>query len=185
MPGTAFTQVYDLAADQHGYFTAGQARDWGVQPNALVMMARRSTLVRLSHGVYRLVHFPASPLGQYVEATLWPGGGTRGVISHQSALALYGVSDVSPARIHVSVPRRFRTHREVPRHLVLHREDVPDTDIDTVEGIPVTTLERAIRDCARMHLGAELLEQAIDEGEQKGYLAGATATQLKAELLPG
>src|ERR1044071_6525557 len=101
MPGTAYTQVFDLAADQHGYFTAGQARDWGVQPNTLVMMARRSTLVRMSHGVYRLVHFPASPLGQYVEATLWPGGGVRGVVSHQSALAPYGVAGVGPARVHV------------------------------------------------------------------------------------
>lgn len=181
----AYAQVFDLAADQHGYFTAGQARDWGVQPNTLVMMARRSTLERLSHGVYRLARFPVSPLGQYVEATLWPGGGIRGVVSHQSALALYGVSDVSPRRIHVSVPRRFRTHREVPNHLVLHREDVPGTDLDVVEGIPVTTLERAIRDCARMHLGAELLGQAIDEGEEKGYLTGATAAQLRAELLPG
>jgi predicted transcriptional regulator of viral defense system len=119
-----------------------------------------------------------------VEATLWPGGGTRGVVSHQSALALYGVSDVSPARIHVTVPRRFRTHREVPRHLVLHREDVPETHLDVVEGIPVTTLERAIRNCAQAHLGAELIGQAIDEGEQKGHLSRATAAKLRAELLP-
>lgn len=184
MPGTAYAHVYDLAAEQHGYFTAGQARDWGVQANTLVMMARRSTLERLSHGVYRLVHFPASPLGQYVEASFWPGG-TRAVVSHQSALALYGVSDVSPGRVHVTVPRRFRTHRVVPRYLVLHHEDIPETDVDRVEGVPVTTLERAIRDCARAHLGPELIGQAIDEGEQKGHLSGATAAKLRAELLPG
>lgn len=184
MPGTAFVHLYDLASDQHGYFTAAQARDWGVAPNALVMMARRSTLDRLSHGVYRVTHYPVSPLGQYVEASFWPGG-ARGVISHQSALALFGVSDVSPARIHVTVPRGYRTHREVPRHLVLHRADLPETDVELVEGIPVTTLERTITDCARLHLGAELIGQAIDEGEQTGRLSRTTAARLRKELLPG
>ncbi len=182
MPGYAYHQLYELASEQFGYFTAAQARQWGVAPNTLVMMARRNALERLSHGVYRFVHFPASPLGQYMEASFWPGA-TRAVISHESALALYGVSDVSPARIHVSVPRKFRTHRSVPRHLALHRADVPEGQVDTVEGIPVTTLERAIADCARAHLGPDLIGQAIDEGRQAGRLSRRAAAKLRTELL--
>lgn len=182
MPGHMYGQLYELAAEQFGYFTAAQAREWGVAPNTLVMMARRNTLERLSHGVYRFVHFPASPLGQYVEASFWPGA-TRAVISHQSALALYGVSDVSPARIHLSVPRKFRTHRTVPRHLALHRADVAQNEVDTVEGIPVTTLERAITDCARAHLGPDLIGQAIEEGRQAGRLSRKAAAQLRSTLL--
>ncbi|HET7232545.1 MAG TPA: type IV toxin-antitoxin system AbiEi family antitoxin domain-containing protein [Longimicrobium sp.] len=182
MPGNTFAFLAEATADQFGYFTAKQARTWGIQPNTLVMMAKRNSLERLSHGVYRLAHFPVAPLGQYVEATFWPGG-TRGVISHQSALALYGVSDVSPARIHLTVPARFRTHRRVPRHLALHRANVPETQVEMVEGVPVTTLERAITDCAREHLGPELIEQAIDEGRQTGRLTRGTVARLKAQLL--
>jgi predicted transcriptional regulator of viral defense system len=182
MPGHAYFQLYELALEQFGYFTAAQARQWGVAPNTLVMMARRNSLERLSHGVYRFVHFPASPLGQYMEASFWPGA-TRAVISHQSALALYGVSDVSPARIHLSVPRKWRTHRTVPRHLALHRADVPQNELDTVEGVPVTTLERAIADCARAHLGPDLIGQAIEEGRQTGRLSRNAAARLKSTLL--
>jgi len=182
MPGQTYLNLFELAAEQFGYFTAAQARAWGVEPNALVMMERRGTLERLSHGVYRFVHFPTSPLGQYMEASFWPGA-TRAVISHESALALHGVSDVSPARIHLSVPRKWRTHRSVPRHLALHRADVPPAEVDSVEGIPVTTLERAITDCARAHLGPDLIGQAIEEGRQAGRLSRSVAARLKSTLL--
>lgn len=182
MAGITYTFLFELAADQFGYFTAAQARERGIAPNTLVMMARRNTLERLSHGVYRLVLFPISPLGQYVEATFWPGG-TRGVISHQSALALYGVSDVSPARIHLCVPSGYRTHRHPPKHLQLHRANLAPGELDMVEGIPVTTLERAITDCARAHLGRELIEQAIEEGRQLGRLSRRIAEKLSTQLL--
>ena len=182
MPGKSYRSLHDLAADQHGYFTVAQAREWGVTRMALVMMARRGTVERVSHGVYRLAQFPLSPLGQYMEATLWPGG-VQGVISHESALSMYDVSDVSPAKIHVTVPRSFRTHRAVPAHLVLHRADLDELDTDLLEGIPVTTLERAVRDCASAHLGAGLLREAIADGRRLGLLTRAAAQRLTSQLL--
>ena len=184
MPGKSYRSLHDLAADQHGYFTVAQAREWGITRMALVMMARRGTVERVSHGVYRLVQFPLSPLGQYMEATLWPGGGVQGVISHESALSMYDVSDVSPAKIHVTVPRSFRTHRVVPANLVLHRAELDDLDTDLLEGIPVTTLERAVRDCASAHLGAGLLREAIADGRRLGLLTRAAAQRLTSQLLP-
>jgi predicted transcriptional regulator of viral defense system len=184
MPGKSYRSLHDLAADQHGYFTAAQAREWGVTRMALVMMARRGAVERISHGVYRLVQFPLSPLGQYMEATLWPGGGIQGVISHESALSMYDVSDVSPAKIHVTVPRSFRTHRVVPAHLVLHRAELDEGETDMIEGIPVTTLERAVRDCASAHLGAGLLLEAIADGRRMGLLTRSAAQRLQHQLLP-
>jgi predicted transcriptional regulator of viral defense system len=182
MSGAAYRSLHELASDQHGYFTAGQARAEGVSQMALVMMARRGTVERVSHGVYRLVHFPVSPLGQYLEATLWPCG-VQGVISHETALSMFDVSDVSPARIHVTVPRSFRTHRVVPAHMVLHRAELDDLDVDRLEGIPVTTLERAVRDCASAHLGTGLLREAIDDGRRLGLLTRSAAQRLRLQLL--
>ena len=182
MPREAYQSVYDLAADQHGYVTALQARDAGVSAMALVMMERRGAIERVSRGLYRLVHFPLSPLAQYVEAALWPGT-VQGVISHESALALFDVSDVNPAKIHLTVPKRFRTSRTLPSRLVLHRQDLSAADLDYVDGVPVTTLERAIRDCHRSHLGPELVRQAIEDGERSGYLSRPSARALRDELL--
>lgn len=71
----------------------------------------------------------------------------RGVVSHESALALHGLTDVNPSRIHLTVPRDnhpraaggelYRTHR---CHLALW-------DVTQVDPLPVTTVARTIRDC--------------------------------------
>jgi len=182
MPGFAYRSLQELAADQYGYFTTAQAREWGVTTMSLVMMARRNAAERVSHGVYRLVGHPVSPLASYIEATLWPCG-TQGVLSHESVLALYEVSDVSPAAVHITVPRTFRTHRAVPRRIVLHRAELKSADLDVFEGIPVTTIERAIHDCAATNLGPELVRQAIHEARGKGLLTKAATERLLATLL--
>src|SRR5687767_12193670 len=104
MPGSAYVAIYEIAEEQNGYVTAAQAAAVSVGKGTLAKMARRGVLERVSWGVYRLSRFPSSPLDQYVEASLWPLS-TRGVVSHESALAVFGLSDVSPAKIHVTVPR--------------------------------------------------------------------------------
>lgn len=182
MPGAAQVRVYELAAEQNGYVTAAQARGVGVTRDALKKMHTRGTLDRVSHGVYRLVHFPASPLDQYVEATLWPAP-LRAVISHETALAIYGLSDVNPARIHITMPKRWRLRRRVPKYLEIHRLDLGENDVNIYEGFPVTTPERTIRDCHAAHLGAALIRQAITDGRRSGHLRVRQAQKLERELL--
>lgn len=182
MPGAMQTRVYEVAAEQHGYITAAQARHAGVTKHAISKMAARGTLERVSHGVYRLLHFPGSPMDPYVEATLWPAP-ARGVISHETALSIYGLSDVNPARIHVSVPRTWRRRRSVPKRLVLHRIDLDENDVNIYEGVRMTTPERTIRDCHAAHLGAALIRQAILDGRRTGHLRVRQAQRLERELL--
>ena len=174
-------RIYRIAEDQHGYFTARQAREAGVSPMAVVMMAGRGAVERTSHGVYRVARFPLGPLGQYVEASLWPHG-TRGVISHESALALYEMSDANPSKLHITVPRKFRIRREVPGYLVVHHADLQPHEIQPFEGIPVTAPERTIRDCHARHLPWGLVRQAIDDGRRQGYLSMRDAACLQDEL---
>lgn len=182
MPGAAYEAVYEIAEEQYGYLTTAQANESGVSKQAVHEMLRRGSLERVSWGVYRLVHFPRSPHDQYVEATLWPLS-VRGVISHESALAVYGLSDVNPAKIHITVPKSFRVQREVPKVLVIHRADLADAEIRYHEGIPLTTPERTIRDCHATHLGPALIRQAIEDGRRTGLLRRSQAESLAGELL--
>ena len=177
----AAQRIYRIAEEQHGYFTARQAREAGVDPMAVVMMAGRGAVERTSHGVYRVVRFPLGPLGQYVEASLWPHG-TRGVISHESALALYEMSDANPSKLHITVPRKFRIRREVPGYLIVHHADLQPHEIQPFEGIPVTAPERTIRDCHARHLSRALIRQAIDDARRQGYLSMRGAARLQEEL---
>jgi predicted transcriptional regulator of viral defense system len=183
MPGNAYRRLFDLAADQQGYIRTAQARAEGIRPGTLAMMATRGTLERVSHGLYRLTHFPMAAGASYMEASLWPAG-VRGVISHESALALYEISDVNPSKIHVTVPGVFRVRRRVPEHLVIHYADLKEEEIELVNAVPVTTPERTILDCGAAHLGPELIRQAIVDGERNGLLSRWTAEVLRSRLLP-
>ena len=90
------TTLCELAENQSGYFTAAQARAAGLHPVRLVQLERNSDIERLSRGVYRLARYPISPIGQYMEASLWPQvrrPETRGTISHESALVRQAIED--------------------------------------------------------------------------------------------
>jgi predicted transcriptional regulator of viral defense system len=182
MPGVAYEALYEIAEEQYGYLTTAQARERGVSKQAVHQMVRRGDLERVSWGLYRLVHFPRSSHDHHVEAMLWPLS-VRGVVSHESALALYGLSHVNPAEIHITVPRSFRLQREVAKALVIHRVALAEAEIGYHEGIPVTTPERAIRDCHATHLGPALVRQAIEGGRRTGLLRRSQVQALMHELL--
>lgn len=183
MPGSEYEKVLELAVDQHGYVTTSQAREGDASADALRKMATRGTLERVSWGVYRVPTFPPSPYAEYMEASLWPAG-VRGVISHQSALALRGLSDVSPSAIHITVPDGFRIRRNVPAYLMVHHADLTDDEVTLFEGIPTTAVARTIDDCRRAHLGPALLRQALEDAEREGFLSPVEAVDLKKQTLP-
>jgi predicted transcriptional regulator of viral defense system len=180
MPGAAFNQLADFAADQYGFVSQHDARELGIQPMTLVRMSEQGTLERRGHGLYRLRYFPVSPLDAYMEATLWPRG-ARGVLSHESALAVYELSDVNPRKIHITVPREHRIRREIPAVYRIHHETLADEDVTFEEGIPIVTPAHAIRQCHATHLGPALIGQAIDHGVSNGRLNRKESAVLRRE----
>lgn len=180
------TKLYDLAESQLGYFSTAQARDAGIHPIRLLQLVKSEDIERVSRGVYRLTRFPISPLGQYMEATLWPQvrrPDTWAVLSHESALSLYELSDASPSKVHITLPATVRIRRAVPKHLTLHRAALDARDVTIVEGIRVTTPERTIHDVHANHIGQALVRQAIMDGRRTGQLTVDQVERLQRELL--
>jgi predicted transcriptional regulator of viral defense system len=98
-----YNRLYQIAEAQAGYFTTAQAQALGIARSQLSRDAAALQLDRCRHGIYRLTPFPRMPHeGLFIA---WLAGGPAAVISHDSALALYALSDALPARIHVTVPR--------------------------------------------------------------------------------
>jgi predicted transcriptional regulator of viral defense system len=168
MPGRNYTSLFDRAAGQYGYLTPSDARQVGVDPNRLPKLAERGTIQQIAYGLYRMPAVPPTSLDQYMEATLWPRGG--GVLSHDTALDIYDLCDVNPARIHVTVPSGMRITRAVPRPYVLHHRDLPAGDVTRHEGIAIITPLRAIRDGIERHLGEHLIEQAVRTARERGLI---------------
>ena len=180
------TVLFGIAEDQSGYFTAAQARAAGLQQVRLVQLAKQGDIERVSRGVYRFIRFPVSQFGHHMEAALWPQvrrPEVVGVVSHQSALSLHRLSDVSPAQVHLTLPTTVRLRRAVPKGLVSHYANLAPGDVERVEGVPVTTPARSIRDAHAAHLGSALIGQAIADGRRSGTLRMVEADRLERELL--
>jgi predicted transcriptional regulator of viral defense system len=181
MPGRTYSELVEIANDNHGFITPDDARRAGIDPMNLVRMAERGHLERRGNALYRFPLTPPGPFDAYVEATLWPRG-VEGMISHESALELYEMSDVHPRRIHLTVPHAHRIRRKVPAAYRVHHEDLRPSDVTYLEGFPVVTPTHAIRQAHRTKLGLALLTQAIDHGERNGRLTLRQAGKLRKEI---
>src|SRR5688572_272734 len=119
--------LFETAAAQQGMFTTKQAEAAGYSPQLLVHHVRARKFARLQRGIYRVVHFPAGEHEELVAAWLWSE--QAGVLSHQTALSLHGLSDVLPAQIHLTLPAAWRRRRfRVPPGVVLHHGDISSED---------------------------------------------------------
>lgn len=165
-------RLFELAEGQDGFFTTRQAARQGVSRHAILQAERRGHVERYQRGVYRLRNFPFNAgTAHYWEALLWPQ--TRAevpaVLSHQTALRLRGLSDVNPDRVHITVPRRLRIQRVPPLWLAIHRWDLAPVDVEFVDGLPVTTIERTLSDIAQDRTtGPALLADAVSAAKQRG-----------------
>jgi len=179
MPGKTFTRLLDRAQQQYGYLTPQDARELGIDPAQLRLMAARRTLEHLGRGLYRMPLVPPTERDAYMEATLWTG--QRGVLSHETALDLHELCDVNPSAIHLTVPSYFRTCKAVPETYRLHRFDLDPAEVGWHEGIPIVSPQRAILGGIGQALGWQLIDQAIEAARARGLITQPVAEQLAAQ----
>ena len=122
---------------------------------------------RVRRGLYRLRHFPSSPREHVVAA--WLALPSPAVVSHESALDLYDLSDVIPNAVHITLPRgkRGRRGRAGVRFHMLTHPPGPD-EIRRVDGVLATTPERTIVDSLEAGTQPEQIELAIQQALERG-----------------
>jgi predicted transcriptional regulator of viral defense system len=176
-------RLFETASTQEGYFTTSQAAQAGYSSQLLLKHIRAGRVARMQRGIYRLVHFPAGEHEDLVTAWLWSE--RAGVISHQTALALHGLSDALPAQLHLTLPATWRRRRfRVPAGIVLHHTDVSLEDRTWFGAVPVTNAQRSLNDCAREGMSPDLLRQAARQALRRGLAAGAALGDVEQALRP-
>jgi predicted transcriptional regulator of viral defense system len=181
--GPNWDRLFEVAAAQDGYFTTKQAADAGYSSQLLLKHIRAGRVARVRRGIYRLVHFPAGEHDELVTAWLWSD--RAGVVSHQTALALQGLSDALPAHVHMTLPRAWRQRRfRAPAGVVLHHADVPREDRTWFGPVPTTNPRRSLNDCAREGLSPELLRRAAQQALHRGLVTQAELGDVEVALEP-
>lgn len=158
-------QLFAVSEAQAGYFTTAQAKQVGYSRSLVAHHAKAGAFQRVRSGVYRLTRFPASPREDLYIA--WLEAGERAVVSHDSALELYGLSDMLPAETHLTLPRTSSRRRQGMR---MHTTNLDEGEIAVRDGLPVTSVARTIADVARSGAAAELVAQAVHEALDRGLV---------------
>ena len=174
--------LFAVAEGQQGYFTSKQATNAGYQLGSQAHHVKSGNWARVERGIYRLTRFPQSPEEQLVIYALWSRnreGRPEGVYSHQTALSIHELSDVNPAKLHMTVPVAFRRTAKTPNVLVLHRSDLDEKDVELRQGFAVTRPLRTIADLAVAESTARgLVQQALMEGRRSGVITAREISML-------
>lgn len=167
-------QLFEIADRQQGYFTAGQARTCGYHDSHFQRYIKSMEWTKTGRGIYRLTHYPIAERPDLIEWSLWSRdkkGDIQGVWSHETALDIYELCDIMPAKLHMTVPRYFRKSVATPTALKLYFADLRPVDWIEQHGYRVTTLLRTLLDLAQTRqISDDLLEQALIAAKQKGFL---------------
>ena len=160
--------LFDIAAGQHGYFTSEQAREAGFGRDLLSYHASTGRFIRVQRGLYRIRDFPPYWREEVVAAWLAVGKDVA-VVSHESALDLFELSDVIPNKVHLTIPRSKRYLRPPP-DVAIHttREPLQQSDVLGKDGMRVTTPTRSTVDAAESGTAMEQIVMAIRQAFARG-----------------
>ena len=166
--------LFEQVNSQGGLFTAIQAEEAGYSRKNFAYYVKTGKWEKLGRGIYRLKLFPEVEHEHLIYWYLWSRnreGIPQGVISHETALFLYELSDLDPRKIHISVPKSFARSAKIPKGIQIHKASFKNEEIREMEGFKLTTVLRTIIDLIEeKRISEEFIEQAVKEAKQKGML---------------
>jgi hypothetical protein len=156
-------EIAKVAARRHGNITRAQLIALGLNDDGIRWRVQRGRLFRVLHGVYSVGRRPVTPHERAAAAVL--ACGPRAVLSHSSAMALWGFSKnwQWPAEVTVAIDRR-------PRGVRTHLSTCLRTrDVTTHFGIRVTSPARTLLDSAP-RMTDPALTRAVNDARLSKYL---------------
>jgi predicted transcriptional regulator of viral defense system len=170
-------RLHVRALDQYGYITTRDAADLGIPPVEVRKIAARGGLTHIARGLFRFDDIPYTGREPFMEAVLRAGEGA--VLTGDAVLSLHDLALVNPRRIRVAAPRQVRA--DLPPTVEVRERRVHPGDRTVYEGIPTTTVARALLD-ARGTVMTERLVDAAREAMRRGLLLRREGEQVIHEL---
>lgn len=158
-------RLFNLAAEQSGYFTAAQAKRLGYSYQAQAHHVGAGNWFRVDRGLFRLAEWVPEPHDELIRWTLWSKG--RAVVSHETALGVEGIGEFESPRVHLTVPPGFSMRDDA---VVLHPVDLPPDDVVERVGYRTTTVTRSLIDVAAAGVDEDQLARAVKEALDAGHL---------------
>lgn len=158
-------QLFELAAQQGGYFTAAQAKSLGYSHQAQAHHVGAGNWWRVDRGLFHLVEWVPGVHDELARWTLWSRG--RAIVSHESAMAVHDIGEFESRYVHLTVPPGFTMRDEA---VALHYAKLPADDVVARSGYRVTTPLRTLIDIAANTADEDQLARAIGDARRAGLV---------------
>jgi predicted transcriptional regulator of viral defense system len=162
--------LFMLASEQAGHVTTAQATEYATSPALLSYYVASGSMLRVHPRVYRFRDYPSTSREEVVAAWLAVGKDSA-VVSHETALDLWDLTDLIPDAIHLTVPRSRRHLPHLPGvriHTTMHPL-APD-DVWPVESIRATSPQRTLLDVASTGASPEHVIVGIRQARKRGWI---------------
>lgn len=181
-----YRQLSKTAQKQGGFFTAKQAEDCGYNRKNHSYHTAKANWKNEGWGLYSLPTLQKNEMSYYWSLYLWTRNKkdqAEAVLSHETALSFYELSDVNPSKVYFTVPKSFRRTAKKPDVLVLHKNNLKKNEITDYQGLKITTVIKTLSDVAtESAMSIDLIEQAVKEALKKGMIS-KSELKLFPELL--
>lgn len=168
--------LWEIAASRNGVVSVAEAEDIGVPAVEVRKLAARGALRSYGQGVYTHCDVPTTPFTESTVAVALAGAGA--FLDRESVLDLLGLGQFNPPRVRVGTRRRVR--RTLPEWMELeNRPDVSDADLTVHEGVPGTTVRRALEDM-KHRMPPDRWEALVGEASRRGLVDDEEVGMLKA-----
>ena len=180
-----YKKLFKTASEQDGFFTTKQAISAGYDTNSHPYHVKTGNWIREHRSIYRLANFPTGDRPDLMLWYLWSRNRheePQGVYSHETALAIHDLSDLNPAKLHITVPKKFRRNSKIPGILVLHYDNLTPKETEDAFGVKITNPIRTIIDnINKGNLAEELLVQAVKEAIDRGAITKSAIKKARQE----
>lgn len=179
-----FRNLLLIASEQGGYFTTQQALSVGYAYPEQVYHVAHGNWDHVQRSIYRFHDYPPADRDDLIVLTLMSmnrKGEPQAVVSHETALTIYNLSDANPSRIHLTVPPGFR--RQMPSEVILHQAVLLPFDKEHRVGYDVTTPIRTLFDIATSFESWAFFEGAIFDALRQGIVRRSQIKSLAQQIL--
>jgi predicted transcriptional regulator of viral defense system len=170
-------QLHERALDQYGYITTRDAADLGIPPVEVRKIAQRGGLAHIARGVFRFDDIAHTGREPFMEAVL--RAGDEAYLTADAVLALHDLGLVNPRRIRVGTPVRVRV--ALPDTIEVIKQRIEPKDLTEYEGIPATTIARALLDSRGLVMRKRLVD-AAREAVRRGLMLRRDGQRVLEEL---
>lgn len=173
--------IRDFAADQHALLSRRQLNEAGVNHRAINRRVQSGMLEWVTDRVLRVTSAPVLSTQRLMVPVLHAGPDT--FVSHETAVAWWGISGFRLDRIHISFERCYSRRIDVAQVQVKvhHSTVIPHWCRKIHKGIPVVAPALAIYQLAATS-SRERVARALDSGWSLGLFDGRTIDRLLERL---